>query len=49
MLVRVSVKTDSYGEKNEVKGYKPANGGPAPQVQQQAAAASGGAKRGPWA
>jgi hypothetical protein len=51
MLVRVTVKNDAYGEKNEVKGYKPANGG-APVVQQQAAVAqqaAGGAKRGPWA
>lgn len=52
MLVKLSVKTDSYGEKNEVKGYRPASGGghvtsaPQPAV---AAAVSGGAKRGPWA
>ena len=47
MLIRLGVKTDSYGEKNEVKGYKP-TGGAAP-VQPQAAAAAGGSKRGPWA
>lgn len=51
MLVRLGVKTDSYGEKNDVKGYKPANasvGAVSHQATQQHAAA-GGAKRGPWA
>jgi hypothetical protein len=48
MLVRLAVKSDSYGEKNEVKSYKPANGG-APQQSAPAVAASGGARSGPWA
>ena len=50
MLVKVGVKSDSYGEKNDVKGYKPAAGG-APVQQQplsQQAAASG-PRSGPWA
>lgn len=48
MLIRLGTKTDSYGEKNEIKGYKPTSGGaPAAATQQQTAAASG--SRGPWA
>lgn len=34
MLVKVDVKTDSYGTKNVVKGYKPLNGAPMNQGQQ---------------
>ena len=40
MLVKVGVKTDSYGEKNEVKSYKPLNG--AGPVQQPSAGSGGG-------
>lgn len=53
MLVKLAVKTDSYGEKNEVKGYKPMNGGaPTASASAPAAApkaAAGGVARGPWA
>lgn len=44
MLIKVGVKTDSYGEKNEVKGYKPLNGAPMPQGNQARQPAGGGAQ-----
>lgn len=51
MLVTIKIKSDAYGEKNEVTSYKSASGNtpgasnPAPAQ----AAAAGGAKAGPWA
>lgn len=49
MLVRLAVKTDSYGEKNETKGYKPLNqgSGAAPANQQQAPQQQAGSTA-PW-
>lgn len=53
MLINVGQKTDSYGTKNVIKGYKPM--GAVPPAHQTArtapppAAAAGGRKAGPWA
>src|SRR5690625_4950423 len=33
MLVKLGVRTDDYGTQNTTKGYKPMNGGSAPQQQ----------------
>ena len=33
MLVKLGVRTDDYGTQNTTKGYKPMNGGAAPQQQ----------------
>ena len=54
MIVKLGVKTDSYGEKNDVKAYKPLNGAsPAPQTgqggyQPQANTGAGQANTPPW-
>lgn len=45
MLVKLAVKTDSYGDKNEVKGYKPLNAG-SPRTQNQQQSSGGG--NAPW-
>lgn len=49
MIVKLSIKHDSYGEKNEVKAYKPASGGSPQQSAPATTTAAGGARSGPWA
>lgn len=48
IMVRLKTKTDSYGTKNEWVSCRPANSAPVAPLA-AAAAASGGAKKGPWA
>lgn len=47
MIVKLGVKTDSYGEKNVTKGYKPLNGGGASRQQTQTGNKSSGGSA-PW-
>ncbi|MCU0732408.1 MAG: DUF669 domain-containing protein [Hyphomonas sp.] len=47
MRVKLKVKTDSYGEKNEVASYQPLNGAPVGQSS-QAASPGAGTANAPW-